>query len=43
LAMAGNPGRYISIENGPMAESNPNIRMRTKRFEFFKMMRVKGP
>ena len=25
LAIAGNPGRYISIENGPMAESSPRM------------------
>lgn len=25
LAMTGNPGRYISIENGPIADSVPNI------------------
>ena len=24
-AIAGNPGRYISIENGPIAESIPKI------------------
>jgi hypothetical protein len=26
-AMAGKAGRYISIEKGPIAESNPNIRI----------------
>ena len=28
LAMSGNAGRYISIENGPIAVSKPNMRMR---------------
>jgi hypothetical protein len=27
-AIAGNAGRYISIENGPIAESNPRISTR---------------
>ena len=26
FAMSGNPGRYMSIENGPIAESNPKIK-----------------
>jgi hypothetical protein len=26
--MAGNAGRYISIEKGPIAVSKPNMRMR---------------
>jgi hypothetical protein len=26
-AMAGKPGKYISMENGPIAESNPRINM----------------
>jgi hypothetical protein len=30
LAIAGKPGRYISIENGPIAVSAPNIRTRKK-------------
>jgi hypothetical protein len=25
LAMSGNPGRYISIENGPTAVSKPKV------------------
>ena len=28
LAISGNAGRYISIENGPIAERSPRIRMR---------------
>jgi len=27
LAIAGKPGRYMSIENGPSAVSEPNISM----------------
>jgi hypothetical protein len=27
-AMAGKPGKYMSIENGPIADSSPNISMR---------------
>src|SRR5882757_6795045 len=33
-AMAGKPGRYMSMEKGPMAESNPRIRMMKKDFRF---------
>jgi hypothetical protein len=28
FAIAGKAGRYISMEKGPMAESNPRMRMR---------------
>lgn len=28
LAIAGKPGKYISIENGPIAESIPNTSIR---------------
>ncbi len=30
-AIAGKPGRYISIEKGPIAESNPRIIINKKR------------
>src|ERR1700754_3283865 len=33
-AMAGKPGRYMSMEKGPMAESNPRIRIMKKDFRF---------
>src|ERR1043165_9679591 len=26
FAISGNPGRYMSMENGPIAESNPKIK-----------------
>jgi hypothetical protein len=29
LAMAGNPGKYMSIENGLIVESDPRIRIRS--------------
>src|SRR5258708_8095456 len=31
-AIAGKPGRDMSMEKGPMAESNPRIRMMKKEF-----------
>jgi hypothetical protein len=31
-AIAGKPGRYISIEKGPIAQSNPRINISTERF-----------
>jgi hypothetical protein len=31
-AMVGKPGKYISMEKGPMAESNPKINMSKDRF-----------
>jgi len=31
-AMAGNPGRYMSIEKGPRAVSEPSIKIRPKYF-----------
>jgi len=31
--MAGNPGRYISIENGPRAVSDPKIKIKKKNRE----------
>lgn len=34
LAIAGKPGKYISIENGPNAVSEPNRRIRKKCFFF---------
>jgi hypothetical protein len=35
VAMAGKPGRYISIENGPSAESKPSIKITVVRFFAF--------
>ena len=32
FAIAGKPGRYISIENGPIAESKPSIKIIPDRF-----------
>ena len=29
-AIAGKPGKYMSIENGPMADSRPNINISLK-------------
>ena len=31
-AICGNPGKYISMEKGPMADSSPRIRMRKNCF-----------
>jgi hypothetical protein len=33
--MFGKPGKYISMENGPIADSNPSISMRKKCFFVF--------
>src|SRR5882757_5556436 len=33
-AIDGNPGRYISMEKGPMADKSPRIRMSKKRVVF---------
>ena len=33
FAMAGNPGRYMSMENGPSAVSAPKIKIKKKNRE----------
>ena len=33
-AMSGKPGRYMSMEKGPMAESSPSIRMTKNELRF---------
>jgi hypothetical protein len=42
LAMAGNAGKYISIEKGPMAVSRPSMRMRLKWLRLFSINEGKG-
>ena len=37
--MSGKPGRYISIEKGPMADSTPRMRMMKKRLFFGAVIR----
>lgn len=34
LAISGKPGRYMSMEKGPMAESSPRIRMTKNELRF---------
>ncbi len=41
LAIAGKPGKYISIENGPIADSIPNTSMRKNLLLPF-MLKIKG-
>lgn len=33
--MEGKPGKYMSMEKGPIAESDPRIKIRKKRFLLF--------
>lgn len=35
LAIAGKPGRYISMDNGPIADSNPRISISNDRLVLF--------
>jgi hypothetical protein len=32
FAIAGKPGRYISMEKGPIADNNPRIKTNVNRF-----------
>jgi hypothetical protein len=38
LAMAGKPGRYMSIEKGAMADKNPSIKIMVVLFFEFMLM-----
>ena len=40
--MARNPGRYMSIENGPIVDRRPRMRIKIKRSPLVKVVDVKS-